>query len=176
VFSSVLLSLCFQIATAKDESFDGTPLGWPLYGWGESPPGAEPAGYFQVIALLVAAGGTVGAEWLNEADRGFPLVKSAQRFADAGSPRPQRAPLTSLLTAIKVITSYVENAIQSGSIVLKRNLPPQLQQLFLRELFAQAGVEIVGDIGGCRRHGVCQLNHQALHIGEFREIIARDGP
>jgi len=48
----------------KDERFGGTPLGWALYGWGNPPPGAERDRYDEVVALLVAAGATVEAEWL----------------------------------------------------------------------------------------------------------------
>ncbi len=56
-----------------DESFGGTPLGWALYGWGESPSGADRAGYYDVVALLVAAGAKVDPAWLDEKDRGMPL-------------------------------------------------------------------------------------------------------
>jgi ankyrin repeat protein len=46
----------------KDESFDGTPLTWALHGWSEAT-GKDP--YYQVVALLVAAGATVQPEWLS---------------------------------------------------------------------------------------------------------------
>jgi ankyrin repeat protein len=47
----------------KDESFDGTPLDWALHGWTEA---ATKDSYYQVVALLVAAGAPVQPEWLNE--------------------------------------------------------------------------------------------------------------
>jgi ankyrin repeat protein len=66
---------------AKDESFAGTPLGWTLYGWGEQPPGATRDGYYEVAALLSAAGGTVAPDWLDAAKRGIPLERMVR--ADA---------------------------------------------------------------------------------------------
>jgi hypothetical protein len=56
---------------AKDRDFDGTPLGWAIYGWGEGRRGR----HYEVVALLVAAGGTVAREWLEDPDRGMPLVE-----------------------------------------------------------------------------------------------------
>jgi hypothetical protein len=47
----------------KDESFDGTPLDWALHGWTES---AAKDSYYQVVALLVAAGAPVQREWLSD--------------------------------------------------------------------------------------------------------------
>jgi ankyrin repeat protein len=47
----------------KDESHDGTPLAWALYGWSH-PPETKDTRYYEVIALLVAAGATVESEWL----------------------------------------------------------------------------------------------------------------
>jgi hypothetical protein len=43
----------------KDESFGTTPLSWALYAWGNEPGTAPPSRYYQVVALLVAAGATV---------------------------------------------------------------------------------------------------------------------
>src|SRR5436190_842311 len=40
----------------KDETFSGTPLEWALHGWTE---GAVKDSYYQVVALLVAAGSPV---------------------------------------------------------------------------------------------------------------------
>jgi ankyrin repeat protein len=62
----------------KDERFGGTPLGWALYAWGESPPGPKRDRYYEIVALLVAAGATVDPAWLNERDRGFPLDRKIQ--------------------------------------------------------------------------------------------------
>ena len=58
---------------ALETTFGGTPLGWAVYGWGERPVGANRNGYYEVVALLVAAGATVAREWLDEKKRGFPL-------------------------------------------------------------------------------------------------------
>jgi ankyrin repeat protein len=48
----------------KDQRFVGTPLGWALYGWCNRPLGADPGGYYEVVARLVAAGATVEQNWL----------------------------------------------------------------------------------------------------------------
>jgi ankyrin repeat protein len=60
---------------ATERTFGGTPLGWTLYGWGERPPEANRDGYYEVVALLVAASATVALEWLDEAKRGMPLER-----------------------------------------------------------------------------------------------------
>ncbi len=43
----------------KDEPFNGTPLGWALYAWGNPPPEVKNGRYYEVVGLLVAAGATV---------------------------------------------------------------------------------------------------------------------
>jgi hypothetical protein len=65
----------------KDRRFGGTPLGWALYGWCEQPQGAERAGYYQVVARLVAAGAMVAREWLAAPEREIriPLKVRADR-------------------------------------------------------------------------------------------------
>jgi len=60
---------------AKDESFDGTPLGWAIYAWGSPPPEAQSDGYYEVVRLLVAAGAKVDHQWLEDPDRELPLIK-----------------------------------------------------------------------------------------------------
>lgn len=57
----------------KDESFGGTPLEWALYGWGELTPELKRSNYYEVVALLVAAGAVVDPEWLADPDREMPL-------------------------------------------------------------------------------------------------------
>jgi ankyrin repeat protein len=47
----------------KDKTFDGTPLAWALYGWAH-PPEATGGRYYEVAALLVAAGAPVEPEFL----------------------------------------------------------------------------------------------------------------
>ena len=52
----------------RDASFDGTPLHWAMHGWwerrGDDPARREP--YYEVVALLVAAGAPVDPEWFGE--------------------------------------------------------------------------------------------------------------
>jgi ankyrin repeat protein len=59
----------------KDKRFDGTPLGWALYGWCNPPPEKKCRDYHEVVALLVAAGATVDSEWLASADRDTPFAE-----------------------------------------------------------------------------------------------------
>lgn len=56
------------------ESFGGTPLGWALYAWAEAEPGSVRDRYYEVVALLVAAGATEDPEWLADPDREMPLI------------------------------------------------------------------------------------------------------
>jgi len=52
---------------ARDKAFGATPLGWAMHGWWERQGDAarqEP--YYEVIALLVAAGAPVEKEWLSK--------------------------------------------------------------------------------------------------------------
>jgi ankyrin repeat protein len=60
---------------ARDERYDGTPLGWALYAWGDPPPEARRDGYYEVVSLLVAAGATVDPEWLADPNRERPLIE-----------------------------------------------------------------------------------------------------
>jgi len=59
----------------KDKRFDGTPLGWALYGWCERPPEGDREGYYEVVARLVASGATVEKKWFANPDRGFPIAQ-----------------------------------------------------------------------------------------------------
>jgi ankyrin repeat protein len=52
-----------------DESYTLTPLGWALYGWSNPSPEAHRAGYYEVVAVLVAAGATLSPGWENDEDR-----------------------------------------------------------------------------------------------------------
>jgi ankyrin repeat protein len=51
----------------RDGSFDGTPLDWAVHGWearkADAPARQEP--YYDIVALLVAAGAPVDAGWLS---------------------------------------------------------------------------------------------------------------
>ena len=53
----------------KDKRFDGTPLGWALYGWCNPPPEANRAGYYEVVARLVSARATADEAWLSHPHR-----------------------------------------------------------------------------------------------------------
>jgi len=52
----------------RDASFDGTPLDWALHGWFELRDGdaARREPFYEVVALLVAAGAPVDPDWLSE--------------------------------------------------------------------------------------------------------------
>ena len=62
----------------RDKRFEGTPLGWALYGWCERPLGAEHDGYYEVVARLVGAGAGVDQEWLAESNRGLPIPQKVR--------------------------------------------------------------------------------------------------
>jgi hypothetical protein len=48
----------------EDETWKDTPLGWALHGWMNPSPEIVRDGYYEVVALLVAAGSMVRPEWL----------------------------------------------------------------------------------------------------------------
>ena len=48
----------------KDGRYGGTPLGWALYGWSESPVPADQGGHREVVLRLARAGSHVEPEWL----------------------------------------------------------------------------------------------------------------
>ena len=54
-------------AVAKDESFEGTPLDWALYGWG-SPHNTADRRYYEVVALLARSGARLDDAWFEEDD------------------------------------------------------------------------------------------------------------
>jgi Ankyrin repeats (3 copies) len=66
---------------ARDDAFGGTPLGWALYAWAGGGPHSGSDSYYDVVNLLVAAGGTVEQEWLGEAERGFPIARKIDEDA-----------------------------------------------------------------------------------------------
>jgi Ankyrin repeats (3 copies) len=57
----------------RDESFGATPIEWTLHGWGVEKRRDEHGGYYDVVALLSQAGGTVDPNWLASPQRGIPL-------------------------------------------------------------------------------------------------------
>jgi ankyrin repeat protein len=51
----------------KDRDFSGTPLAWALHGWESHESGPSPSdSYYEVVALLVAAGAPVETRWLSD--------------------------------------------------------------------------------------------------------------
>ena len=50
----------------QDEVWDGTPLGWALFGWGNEPDAAQRGRYYEVVDRLIAAGAHVPAPWLDD--------------------------------------------------------------------------------------------------------------
>jgi hypothetical protein len=62
----------------EDETWNGTPLGWALHGWLNPSPEIVSDGYYEVVALLVAAGSTVKPELLaSEKVRADPRMLAA---------------------------------------------------------------------------------------------------
>jgi hypothetical protein len=51
----------------KDEKYQSPPLGWAIHGWCD-PPAGNHGRQREVIALLIAAGARVEAEWLDSKD------------------------------------------------------------------------------------------------------------
>src|SRR5213078_2064902 len=86
----------------KDESYRGTPLGWALYGWGYPPPEANRAAYYEIVALLVAAGATVEPAWL--AKRG-PLDKQVRADARMRAALADARPVPSINDSARWIAS-----------------------------------------------------------------------
>ena len=65
---------------AEDETWANTPLGWALYGWGHQRSGDARERYYEVVALLVAAGAVVKPDWLaDEQVRAHPRMVAALR-------------------------------------------------------------------------------------------------
>jgi hypothetical protein len=60
-----------------DASFDATPLGWALYGWGNEP-ASTAARYYPVVRRLVSAGAAVKPEWLEH-----PVVRADAKMMAA---------------------------------------------------------------------------------------------
>ena len=62
----------------EDETWNGTPLGWALQGWLNPSPEIVRDGYYEVAALLVAAGSPMKPEWLaSEKVRADPRMLAA---------------------------------------------------------------------------------------------------
>ena len=63
---SVLLARGARV-DVRDEMWDGTPLGWALFGWANDTDAARRSRYYDVVDRLIAAGAAVPAQWLDEA-------------------------------------------------------------------------------------------------------------
>jgi hypothetical protein len=50
----------------KDEVWDGTPLGWALFGWANEADASKRPRYDEVVDRLIAAGATVPPHWLDD--------------------------------------------------------------------------------------------------------------
>ena len=53
----------------KDRTYDGTPLDWAIHAWGNRDlTEAQRAQFYDVVRMLVAAGGAIDGEWIEKAD------------------------------------------------------------------------------------------------------------
>jgi ankyrin repeat protein len=55
---------------ARDAAFGATPLGWAMHAWWEKKEPAQREPYYEVVALLVAAGAPVERVWLSKDNAG----------------------------------------------------------------------------------------------------------
>jgi hypothetical protein len=72
---------------ARDESYDGTPLDWALYAWGNIPgERVDVSGYYEVVALLVRSGAKLNPSWFEGDDdrgRATKKIRSDKRMMSA---------------------------------------------------------------------------------------------
>jgi ankyrin repeat protein len=61
-----------------DSRFNAPPLGWALHGWTYPAPEANPDGYYEVVAQLVAVGAVVDQDWLSDANEDRPIARKLQ--------------------------------------------------------------------------------------------------
>ena len=76
------------------------------------------------------------------------------------------------LRRVQIIAFDVENSIPTCPIILERDLPTQLHQLFFGELLLQTRIQIIRDIRRRISHRVSQLNDQALRVIEGGSVVA----
>jgi hypothetical protein len=67
----------------RDASFDSTPLGWAVQGWREQKDPARREPYYEIVALLVAAGAPVEPAWFTEGK----AMEDRRMFAALGGER-----------------------------------------------------------------------------------------
>src|SRR6185369_3882 len=54
----------------RDASYDGTPLAWALYGWGNAVERRKLGRYYEVVAMLVRVGAALDESWfVDDIDR-----------------------------------------------------------------------------------------------------------
>jgi Ankyrin repeats (3 copies) len=58
----------------RDQSFDGIPLEWAMHGWHEQRDSTDSDAYYDVVALLVAAGTIIDPTWVATDDQGRPTA------------------------------------------------------------------------------------------------------
>ena len=51
---------------ARDEVWDGTPLGWALFGWANETDAARRNRYYEVVDRLIASGSAVPSQWFDD--------------------------------------------------------------------------------------------------------------
>lgn len=59
-------------ANVRDEAYDGTSLGWALYGWSNSAGADRRDDYYAAVALLVRSGAEVDPHWFETDDQESP--------------------------------------------------------------------------------------------------------
>jgi hypothetical protein len=69
----------------KDETWDGTPLGWALHAWSHAPANPKSERYYDVVDLLLRAGASVQPDWLD----GERIVADARMRAVLGRSRSE---------------------------------------------------------------------------------------
>lgn len=70
---------------ARDEVWDGTPLGWALFGWTNDSDAAQRSSYYEVVERLIAAGAAVPEQWLDDEQ----ISGDARMLATLGRGRPE---------------------------------------------------------------------------------------
>lgn len=70
---------------AVEREWNNTPLGWALHSWSESRTKAEREPYYQVVAMLIAAGATVRPQWLE-----WSKVRADRRMLRALRSKPNK--------------------------------------------------------------------------------------
>jgi hypothetical protein len=70
---------------AKDQTHEGTPLSWAVYGWGNPAPEFKNARYYDVVEGLRRAGATVDWEWIESSSSASKLRADSRMMAALGN-------------------------------------------------------------------------------------------